>query len=235
MDFSDFRKLAEPKRLLFVLIFGIVALAAYKINFSQLLGAENQFFTLFQFFGPIAGSFLGPFLGAASVLVAEILNFLLAGKAFSWVNLFRLTPMLFAAYYFGKKGSKFVALVPVMCMALFIMHPVGGQIWYYSLYWLIPLAAAFFPNRLFMKSLGATFTAHAVGSIIFLYTLPTTLGLWQMLIPVVAFERVMFALGITFSYIAVNAVLSRLENIVPFGVVSVNRDYLPKNLLRIGA
>src|SRR3989344_36007 len=99
----EFRKLFSKKRIIFLLLFVIMVFIGNRINFSALIGAENQFFTLFQFFGPIAGSFLGPFFGIISVLGAELVDFLLAGKIFTLVNVIRLTPMLFAAYYFGTK------------------------------------------------------------------------------------------------------------------------------------
>jgi hypothetical protein len=75
----------------------MLVLIGSQLNFSPIIGADNQFFTLFQFFGPTAGAFLGPVVGAASVLLAEIVNFIFVGKTFSAVNLLRLTPMLLAA------------------------------------------------------------------------------------------------------------------------------------------
>ena len=43
------------KKIFFVLLFGFITLVGSQINFSAIVGAENQAFTLFQFFGPIAG------------------------------------------------------------------------------------------------------------------------------------------------------------------------------------
>jgi hypothetical protein len=59
-------KLITTKGLLFLFIFSILVFVGDRINFSKLIGAENQFFTLFQFFGPVAGAFLGPVVGRAS-------------------------------------------------------------------------------------------------------------------------------------------------------------------------
>ena len=39
------------KRLYFFLLFVILVYFANKVNFSALVGTDNQFFTLFQFFG----------------------------------------------------------------------------------------------------------------------------------------------------------------------------------------
>ena len=218
------------KKIFFLLVFSALVLVGSQINFSPLLGIENQGFTLFQMVGPIAGIFLGPVIGAASVLFAESVNFVYAGKALNIVNLFRLTPMLFAAYYFGTHGRKKLkelsTAVPILCMALFMLHPVGAQVWFYSLYWVIPVAAKFFPERLLLKSLGATFTAHAVGSTLFLYTVPTLPELWVVLIPIVAVERIVFALGISGSYIAVNTVLSKVASGIPSSVLSIDKRYV---------
>ncbi len=76
------------------------------------------------------------------------------------------------------------------------MHPVGQVAWFYSLYWLIPVMLYALGSRsLFNESLGATFVQHAVGSVLWLYLVPTTSALWISLIPVVAVERLLCALG----------------------------------------
>lgn len=232
MNLSEF---FSRKRMLFILLFGVIALISYQINFSSVLGVENQFFTLFQFFGPIAGAFLGPVAGAISVLLAEIGNFVLVGKSIELMNLLRLSPMLFAAYYFGKK-ARFPAIVSLICMVAFMLHPIGGQAWVYCLYWLIPAIMKFLPDRLFLKSLGTTFTAHAVGSTLFLYAVPMSVEFWLGLIPVVAFERIMFALGITFSFIAMTTVLNKVSAMLPEKVVFLDKKYiLNKTMLGLKA
>ncbi|MEW6328953.1 MAG: hypothetical protein AB1468_02425 [Candidatus Micrarchaeota archaeon] len=215
------------KKILFALLFGALVLVGDRINFSTILGAPNQYFTLFQFFGPVAGGFLGPLVGVVSVLLAEVVSFVLNAKETSALNLLRLTPMLFGAYYFGVASKKnYAAFVPLACMALFILHPVGSQVWYYSLYWLIPAAAALFPSRLFLRSLGATFTAHAIGSTIFLYTIPTAPSLWLTLIPIVAYERLMFAGGIALSYLALNTLLDKLLSEESHKLIKIDPRYV---------
>ncbi|MFC2174990.1 hypothetical protein ACFLQ2_03965 [archaeon] len=221
----------SPKQLLFILAFSALVLIGSQINFSPLLGAENQFFTLFQFFGPTAGMFLGPIIGAASVLLAEIVNFVFVGKEFTIINLFRLTPMLFAAAYFGSKAKKqrYFAAIPLLAMVAFWLHPVGQEAWFYALYWLLPITATLKPN-LVSRSIGATFTAHAVGSVAFLYAVPTTPALWIGLIPVVAMERGLFSLGIAGSYIVLNTVMARLH----LPVFDVDKRYVLSKKLLLG-
>jgi len=212
------------KRILFIALFAALSIIAYNINFSSVLGAESQSFTFFQFFGPTTGMFLGPYLGAVSVFIATLSNFFILGKGFSLFSIARLFPMVLAAAYFGSRKRKYVSVVPLACMALFIIHPTGMQAWFYSLYWLIPLLAAF-KKHLFLKSLGATFTAHALGSVAFLYLFPTTPAFWIALIPIVYVERMMFASGISLSYIAFNTVLSKIGARLPLGVLRLDKKY----------
>ena len=211
----DIKKTFSKKRILFVAVFMAVALIAQRINFSGLVGAENQYFTLFQFFGPIAGSFLGAFFGIISILAAEVIDFFVVGKALTLVNVLRLTPMLFAAYYFGTKGKKKITVaIPAVCMAIFMLHPVGRQVWFFSLYWTIPIIVKMLPvkyaDNAFLKGLGATFTAHAIGGAIWIWTVPMTAGQWVGLIPIVAYERLLFAAGIAGSYVLMNTSIDLL-------------------------
>ncbi len=227
-------ELITKKRIMFFMLFSVLVLIAKQLNFSALIGSEQQYFTLFQFFGPIAGSFLGPFIGAGAILISLLTESFLLGKSFDLISLFRLTPMLFAAVYFAfysKKQFNYTAVIPLIAMFLFVIHPVGSQAWYYSLYWLIPLLATLFTKRLFFRSLGATFTAHAVGSIAFLYTIPTTPELWILLIPVVAVERLAFALGISFSFVGFTTILAKLENFIPNKILSIDKRYTLRNVL----
>ena len=96
-------KLITTKGLIFLLIFSVLVFIGDRINFSKLIGTDNQFFTLFQFFGPVAGAFLVPVVGVLSILIAEIASKIINHAAFDLVTVLRLTPMLFAAWYFGTK------------------------------------------------------------------------------------------------------------------------------------
>ncbi|MDD5162777.1 MAG: hypothetical protein PHD95_01065 [Candidatus ainarchaeum sp.] len=233
-------KFFSKKGLFFLIAFAIIVFIASKINFSTIIGAENQSFTFFQFFGPIAGGFLGPVFGALSVLIAQASEFFLSGKAIEPINLLRLTPMLFGAFYFGKylqkKSLKDASLlVPLACMALFWLNPVGQQVWFYALYWLIPVFAKLFSKRLIARSFGATFTAHAIGSTIWLYTVPMPAEAWIALIPIVAIERTAFALGISISYVGFNTFLSKVDSAFSTGL-HIDKAYVfGKKMFRLNA
>ncbi len=218
----------SAKGLGFLLLFSALVLIADNINFSKVVGSSAQYFTFFQFIGPVAGGFLGAGVGVLSVLLAETVSFAMLGKSVELINILRLTPMLFAAFYFAKysKGKLAQAIVPLACMVLFSLSPIGSQVWYFSLFWLIPLVALLLPEHLLLRSIGSTFTAHAVGGVIWVYFVPTTPAYWVALIPIVLMERSLFALGIAGSYYTLNTVLSRVEAITKSGLISLDRRYV---------
>jgi len=235
------KKLFTKKRIIFMLLFFVLVLVGKKINFSPLVGAESQFFTMFQFFGPIAGSFLGPVFGIIVVFFSQLVDFFIVGKEASWINLLRMMPMLLAAYYFGSKKQTLRVLVPIACMILFVVHPVGQQAWFYSLLWLVPILGVVlpkkFPGKLLFRSFGATFTAHAVGTALWIYTVPSTPQMWAGLLPITAYERFLFGLGIAGSYVVVNTmlnyVLDKWKFNVPNNVLFLNRKYSLMQLAKI--
>ena len=214
------------KKLVYLLVFSALALTAYKINFSTLIGVENQSFTFFQFLGPVGAQIFSPLLGVLGVVLVQAANFFLAGKALEPMTVIRFLPMMFAALYFGTKRKEIV-LLPLAAIALFVLHPEGSQAWFFSLYWLIPVAAfLFFKDNLFANSLGATFTAHAIGSVAFLYAFNIPAATWLALIPVVAFERGLFALGIAGSTVALNTALDKLSHLVDLKALNVEPRYV---------
>ena len=228
----EFKKIMTKKGFVFLILFSALAFAGQRINFSALVGTDNQFFTLFQFFGPIAGSFLGPVVGVAAVLIAEAANFFAVGSEWTALNLVRLLPMLFAAYYFGvnKDKIKVGIVVPLAAIALFVLHPIGRQAWFFSLYWTIPIIVKILPQKYsqnaFLRSLGATFTAHSVGGAAWVWTVPMTANQWAGLIPVVAYERILFALGITGAYILFNTLLDKLDSRLTSDAVHIDKKYV---------
>src|SRR3989338_1547490 len=223
-------RLITRKGFLFLIVFSVLVFVGDRINFSKLIGAENQFFTLFQFFGPVAGAFLGPVVGVLSVLIAETSSYLMLSKAFTLINVLRLLPMLFAAWYFGTKKDKISFFVPVAAIILFVAHPVGRQAWFFSLFWTIPIIIKLLPkkygDKLFLRSLGATFTAHAVGGAMWNYLVPMTPAAWVALIPIVIYERLLFASGIALSFIILNTILDKLGAKTKAEYVNIDKRYI---------
>ncbi len=104
-------------------------------------------------------------------------------------------------------------VLPLVAMLLFSLHPVGGKAALYSVYWLVPVvlygAFAFKPSlrshrsfSLLATALSATFVAHCVGSIMWLYNINLTAEYWLRLVPIVPVERVLLAGGIAILYVA---------------------------------
>lgn len=223
------KKLFTIRNAAFVLLFVAITLVGNNISLSAIWGAPGQSFTLFQTFGPLPGFFLGPVLGVTAVLVSEIISFVMLGKATNALNLLLLLPMLGGAYAFATFGKQKLSLaIPVLAIILFNLSPVGREAWVYSMFWLIPIiceliSRVHFKNSLFLRALGATFTAHAVGGAFWNYFATMTPQMWIALIPVTAVERLSFAIGITISFVVVNAITERFFADARFDVPNVSR------------
>jgi len=232
----DLSKIFTKKRIFFIAIFTFLVLIGKQINFSPLVGADNQFFTLFQFFGPIAGGFLGPVFGVIAVLFAELIDFFIVGKETNLINLLRLSPMIFAAYYFGTKKKNLSILVPIIAITAFVLHPVGREVWFFTLFWTIPIIGKLLPRKyssnVLVKSYGATFTAHSVGGALWIWTVPMAAGQWIALIPIVFVERFLFGAGIAVSYVVFNVlfdkVLDKLKLSIPADVLRIEKKFTLK-------
>lgn len=207
-------------------IFIILGFLAMQVPFSQIIGAENLKFSLFDFYGPIAGAFIGSVWGLITVFVMEVINWAVHGFAFDTGTMIRFFPMLFAVIYFAKQ-TRWTLVVPIIAMIAFWIHPEGRAAWYYALYWLIPLVAfVFYRKFIFARALGATFTAHSVGSVLFLWFFNLPASVWTGLIPVVWKERFLMAAGITITYIAFNYIFSLLSRkIEVFRVVHLHARF----------
>jgi len=214
------------QKVLFLIIFSGLSLIAFQVPISRIIGSE-QSFTLFELIAPLGGIFLGPLFGALSAFIVRGANVIVARQTLNFLTVMRFLPMMLAAVYFGMKGRKMAIIFPV-CIILFLVHPIGQKAWLYSMIWLIPLIATFGKKRLILNSLGATFTAHAIGSTIFLYAFGLTPQIWLALIPVVFIERVFFTVGIWVSYLVINTALDKLTNIEKVNILKplVNKNYL---------
>lgn len=221
-------------KLILAAVFTIVGFIFLQIPVNKLAGS-NVSFTLFDLFAPTSGAFFGGPIGIASVFLMSMVNLLikvsqgvvpLAGPQFTGAVV-RLFPTLFAVYYFAKKDRSNI-IIPILAMIIFWANPVGRQVWYYALYWLIPVFAYFRRDNLFIRSLGATFSAHAVGGAAWIWAFHLPAKIWISLIPVVAAERLLFAAGISLSYVLLTNLLNYLEarKVLPTKIFSLEEKYL---------
>lgn len=220
------------KKLITFSLFIALGFLAMQVPFSQLVGAKGVRFNLFDFYGPIAGGFLGSLPGLATVACMQIVNWTYHGFPIDPGTTIRFFPMLFAVLYFAKR-SRLTLLVPAISMIAFWAHPEGREAWYYALYWLIPFLCYPFRDKfLFARALGSTFTAHSVGGALWIWTFNLKAAAWIGLIPVVWKERLLMAIGIMLTYIASSYLLSTIEKkahtALPF--VSVDPKYSVKKI-----
>ena len=181
------------------------------LKISFLVGTQMASFSLAHCLVPLIGLVTGG-IGALAFFSLRTLFAFGALTSFSSLLLACHLPTLASALYlaaFNKshysistRKKILLASIAVSCMILFNLHPVGAVAGLYSLFWLIPLASLALPHQnLFIHMLGSTFTAHAVGSVIWLYAgLVPNPETWLALIPVVVLERILFASGMFVGY-----------------------------------
>lgn len=198
----------------------VIKLASvFKVSF--IIGSTMAFFSGTS----IAVPMLGALTGIGSVIAA--VGAMVVGQCAMGIPaahyLAYHVPGLFASASWVYPTRVMRLIVPLACMVLFVVHPVGLKAFPYALYWLIPVILHIRASQsLFAQALSSTFIAHAVGSVIWLYTVPMTSAAWLALIPVVALERLCFALGMVLVYSAVRSIVTRmlrLGSIVRFSVV----------------
>lgn len=225
------KQFITKKNLLFIAIFALVGFIVLQIPVTQLEGSKAKF-TVYDAFAPVAGSFIGSVPGVIAVFLMQLFNFFVHGARIADVGtVIRFFPMLFAVLYFAKRG-KLNFIIPIIAIVAFIAHPIGREVWYFSLFWTIPVISYFLRDRfLFARALGATFTAHAIGCALWMWTFALPASAWNSLIPVVAMERLLFALGISGSFIVVNNLLRLLEKkrLLCLGF-SIDQKYLMSTL-----
>lgn len=181
----------------------------FKVSF--MIGSYAVFFSAANCFVPLTGAFCG--MAGSTMLfgMAMLARMALYGGLLPLSYLAHSVPGMVAGYYFASRSAWIRLLVPVLCIALFLLHPVGGVAWAYASYWLIPIGLYFLhSNHLFLTALGSTFTAHAVGSVIWLYTVPMDAGAWQALIPIVLIERLLFASGMVVMHKLISWVVAKM-------------------------
>lgn len=174
------------------------------IKSSFIFGSHALFFSGVTMIMPLAGA-LGNPLDSVILFCMR----LLLGGSFGWHLLALTVPGLCASLYWNVHHWSIRLLLPILCFVAFIAHPVGGAASLYALYWLIPICLYFKSDKsVFLTALASTFTAHAVGSVIWLYTVPMTASMWHALIPLVIIERLCFATGMTLGYHAINQIVA---------------------------
>lgn len=180
-------------KILFFLTSFFVIYLAHLIPISYIVGSYASFFSLTTIVAVLVGKY--------SFLWNILLFFTMCKKITFFELLYcviKRTPLFFAAWTYKTSSMIVSVLIPLVCVFLFIMHPIGFVAWPYAMYWFIPIAIYFSQQEsVFAKAFASVFVAHAVGSVIWIYTHQMAAEMWLALIPVVAIERVLMATTIT--------------------------------------
>lgn len=190
--------------LLFSLIFEVLQYCKIVLPLVGLMRWSPLFLA-----APIMGGFFGPSIGFSLVLIKRLIKISLR------TSLLPLTyhiPTLFASAYWAYSRAFIRLYIPIICMILFIIHPIGGQAWAYSLYWLIPVFLYFVKHdSIVLTALGATFIQHAIGSLCWLYCTSMSPEQWLALIPLVFVERVVAVLLMSIGAFAAQVIEKRMK------------------------
>lgn len=200
-----------------VIAFASIAKLSGFLKVNMVLGSLTSCFSAANMVMPVSGLWCG--VGGSSILffVRLALRLLFNGFSLPLNMLAHHIPGLFSGYYMASESSLIRLIVPIFCMAFFVLHPVGLQAWPYAMYWLIPVVLFFIPKKsLWFQALGSTFVAHGVGSVIWIYTTESTPEMWFALLPIVALERGLFTIGIVafhkvLCWLADNVVIPRMR------------------------
>lgn len=195
------------KALLFTSVLKIGSL----LKVSFIFGSYLSFFTAAPMIAPLAGNVAGVhgalFFFAASLLLKLVLGSSLGFAQLAVVGLPSLVASL--AWTPFRRITSFV--VPVASAVLYLAHPQAAVC--YAALWLIPLAFSLRATcSVFATAFSSTLIAHAVGSVIWIYTVPMTHAGWVALTPIALAERVIFAAGMSVLYYAVQCVRNYAGN-----------------------
>jgi hypothetical protein len=175
-----------------------------KVTLCGVYGSLKSSFSLAHCTAPL----LGFFCASSTIWYAFILRSCITYLVQAQFSLY--LPTLGGTLWLSSKSRLFKMAVPALCIGLFASHAQASPL--VTCYWIIPLILSFAPKRfIFLQALASTFTTHAVGSVLWLYTHNTDPLFWNALLWWIPFERLCYALILTTSYYGVKA-LARLPS-----------------------
>lgn len=180
----------KTKKIASIISFFIATIFAF-LPFNFILGSK---FACFSY-----ATMAIPSLGYQYSLLYVILYFLTKSLFTSLSPLLfflHRLPIYFATIALRRWDYKIGVLLPLVAIILFCIHPVGSQVFYYAFYWFIPIGIyGFGKDTIYCRALIASFIAHAVGSVVWLYYGTISSEIWLALIPLVIIERLLIAAG----------------------------------------
>lgn len=230
--YKETEKIKQQKKRIMILktffsiLFASLFIVLTKVKLTPIIGTDLKF-SASVMFGPVISKFLGIGFGSGSIIGAHIFGILVGiYKITSILSFFTFFPIIFAGIYFSKlfKGEKRLIWIPIISISLFILHPIGSSVWFYSLFWTIPLFVALssdkldkivknYVARVYLYSLAAAFVDHSVGSVLFLYFMNIPREAWLTAIPLTIIERLIIGAGITLSYFFIRVSIKTLKEV----------------------
>lgn len=178
------------KKIASIISFCVAALVTF-LPFNFIVGSHAAFFSYATMAIPALG-----YEHSLFYVILYIFTKSLFSLSIPFVFFLRRLPLVVATLALQKKTFHFFVILPILAMMLFSIHPVGGQVFYYSWYWFIPIGCYFFvQDTMPSRALAASFIAHAIGSVIWLYLGQIPAHVWHGLIPLVIVERLIIAVG----------------------------------------
>ncbi len=188
---------------------------------------------LFSLCAPLLGTFFHPII---ALLIVGLALFFKTGISTYGITLGIPTIIATLCWIVEQKSTKAARLgrfalnvmLPLACIIIFGLHPVGRNAVAYSLYWLIPPILFFMQHhntwfKLINSALRITFITHAVGSILWLLIVPTTPIYWLSLIPIVAGERLRLA-TITSAMLTIIKLIERVKTPKTMHAIRIHND-----------
>ncbi len=212
-------------KLAFVFLFAGAITLTSNIPILKMIGVDANF-TLAVMLAPVFGALLGPALGIGTIVLSQLFGLTAGTIQFdSALAVASFMPIVGALFYFGslRKNKWATIALPALAIVAFLAHPIGRSVWYYSLFWTLPIGVSLFKKpldkllgrfdlaRVYLYALGAVFVDHSVGATIYLYALSIPAAAWIASIPLVPFERLLFAGGITVNYVVIYSILQKLK------------------------
>jgi hypothetical protein len=191
-------------------------LCAHFFKISLIIGSPFLFFSAANCIIPLSGLF-GGLVGLSVSYSVYLIKTILCSKTaiftsfFGFLTLIRL-PTLVASLYVFSENALLRTGISLLCITLFLLHPEGMHAPLYTLFWFIPLLGPIYiKNILFFRFLYATLLQHAVGSVLFLHHTSLAAANWNILIPTVFYERLLFAVGMYASYVVISFMQDLVE------------------------
>ncbi len=212
------------KRFLLTVSLLVLALFGSFLKLSPIFGAYKISFSGINFLIPLLGYFLKPLFLPLTFVFFLLKKITFGGALTLGIPTFMATLAIAVInkknvdnnYKYKVYDFLLRVVLPLSAIILFVLNPIGREAFLYSFYWFIPVIIFLVEiiskrKSIFTNSLSATFIAHAVGSLIWLYTIGMSSLYWNLLIPRVAIERLVFAAGMTVCYLGLKKILNILS------------------------